>query len=161
MTSGRFTVSALLEPASDFSFNRWPLHLTVVGNFVLEGSTYDVRDFLVDVTASHPPLALSCGRDAWLAGDILVTRIEPNVALTELHRELCHGLLLLGAQFEASVQIMQHFTPHVVVQKTARMREGDVLKVGQLALIDRAPGGDPTSHEIIARGRLQDLAALR
>lgn len=161
MSSGRYTVSALLEPASDFSPNRWPLHLTVVGNFVLEGCTYDVSDFLVDVTASHPPLTLSCGRDDWLVGDTLVNRIEPNVALTELHRELCHGLLLLGARFEASAQIMQHFVPHVAVQKTARLRDGDVLRVGQLALIDRAPGGDATSHEIIARGELQDLAALR
>ncbi len=161
MTSGRFTVSALLEPASDFSCTRWPLHMTVVGNFVLEDSTYDVRDFLVDVTASHPPLTLLGGQDAWLAGETLVTRVRPNVALTELHRELCHGLLLLGARFEASVQIMQHFAPHVAVQKTTRLREGDTVTVGQLALIDRASGGDPTSHEIIARGQLQDLAALR
>lgn len=119
----------------------------------------------MDVTASHPPLTLLYGQDDVLAGDSLVTSIEPNVALTELHRELhrelCHGLLLLllGARFEASVQIMRHFAPHVAVQKTARLRQGDVLKVGQLALIDGAPGGDPTSQEIIARGELQDLAA--
>ncbi|MDJ0336018.1 hypothetical protein QMG83_12355 [Salinibacterium sp. G-O1] len=160
MTSSRFTVSALLEPASDFSSTRWPLHLTVVGNFVLEGSTYDVRDFLVDVTASHPPLTLLGGRDDWLPGDQWVTRIEPNVALTELHQELRQGLLLLGARFEAS-GVMQHFAPHVAVQKTSRLRRGDTVMVGELALIDRAPGGDPTSHEIIARGKLQDLAALR
>ena len=161
MTSGRFTVSALLEPASDFSHNRWPLHLTVVGNFALEGSTYDVRDFLVDVTASHPPLTLVGGREDWLADGTLVTRIEPNVALTELHRELCHGLLLLGARFESSVQIMQHFAPHVAVKKTARLREGDTVTVGQLALIDCAPGGDWTSRAIVARGKLLDLAAVR
>ena len=83
------------------------------------------------------------------------------MALTELHRELGHGLLLLGARFEASAQIMRHLAPRVAVQKTARLRQGDTVTVSQLALIDRAPGGDPTSHEIIARDELQDLAALQ
>lgn len=156
----RYLVAALLQPLAvgdEFPASRWPLHVTLSTNFDLDESAAAAEEDAVlaavsRVAAAIAPITVTAEEDAWF-GSRHTTRVnplQPREELTRLHDGLVSALTDVGARFLYPEHLGSGYRPHATVQRSARLRAGDVRLIDRVALIDRAPAGDRRLRRVVA-----------
>lgn len=150
----------LLEPLSVgavFPASRWPLHITLSTNFDIDEVPDAVSDAVARV-ASVTPVFTIVGAEAAMFGSrnaTPVTLIEPREPIERLHAALVAGLAAKGAVFLYPEHMGDGYRPHATEQshgrrRPMRLRTGQSVKVGSIALIDWPARGGPSSRRVVS-----------
>ncbi|GAB4098480.1 2'-5' RNA ligase family protein [Sinomonas halotolerans] len=154
----RFAIVLPLAPMAvgeRYSVRDWPLHVTVAPVFRTTAGTSVLAHVLGDAARDHPALACTAGAEALFGArhDTPVTLIEPHQGLRELHAWLSKRLAAEFAGrfgYENPHFAGAGFSPHVTATNRGRAVPGQGLALGQLALVDMAPGPGPGRPEVVA-----------
>ncbi|GAA4756930.1 hypothetical protein GCM10025783_32900 [Amnibacterium soli] len=116
-----------------FPRREWPAHLTVLSNFLSDGTDEDVARVVQPVLARTGPVHGRVGEQAWfgLAYDVRVRLVDS----AEAH--VLHGALLDAirpAGFEHPTHQGAGYRPHVSVTPTPPLHEGADLVLPEIAL---------------------------
>jgi hypothetical protein len=140
-----------LEVGDGFSLSAWPLHLTVLPNFVTELEVAAVGRVLDEVSRGTSPIVARVAGSALFGRgeNIPVSLVAESPALVRLHRLLLEGARGFDAVLENPAFSGDAFRPHITATKTGRAVEGDRLVLAQLALVDMAPDGDQRHRRVV------------
>ncbi len=114
---------------------RWPLHITLVGNFTTSADLDDLVSVLREVAARTPSFEMQVLEEAWFAPDrpVLVDLVERPV-LAALHGRLLDAIRRVA---EVEPLVPEHlgpgYRPHATVTADARVR-------GRVSVASIAPG---------------------
>jgi 2'-5' RNA ligase len=148
---GSYVLVAPLRPLAvgdGFSMSAWPLHLTVVGNFATDLSIDEVGGLLT-TTASMADVVVGAHDLFGPRNNVRVSVIEHSEWLDALHNELVERMASAGAVFDNPEYTGRGYRPHVTATKRAHVTEGDILRLGQLALVDMRPSGDSGLRSVV------------
>ncbi|TXN29905.1 2'-5' RNA ligase family protein [Lacisediminihabitans profunda] len=142
-----------------FALQDWPLHITVLPPFLTDASPEQIADAFAAATSGLPAITAIAGRDELFGRrqNVLVTVVEHNEALARLHRTLVAAVLPFAAAPDEPAFTGPGFRPHVTVKPHGRVREGEVLSLSQVALVDMAPRAAPQGRLVLATRPLGDL----
>ncbi|MFJ6027215.1 2'-5' RNA ligase family protein [Pseudarthrobacter sp. NPDC092424] len=154
-------VAFVEEVAEEQVFLRtdWPLHITLV-RFDADASTGGDPAAAVAAAADAPARAalgtmLRIGEDAGFGrdGSVPVSLVEAQPQLQTLHEELVRAVSGQGGRILTPYHTLSGYRPHVshrgTTPDTKRLRPGDAVVLGRIALVDMAPGGDRTIRRIL------------
>lgn len=146
-------VVAFLEPVFEgleFPRNGWPLHITLV--------KFDVDDAVAGRVAAlmdHPVRAalgsavtVGGGAAFGRGGSIPVSLIRPSAALQDLHESLVTAAGSLSGRISTPGYTMAGYRPHVS-HRGPGPREGEVLVLDRIALVDMAPDGQHATRRVL------------
>lgn len=137
----KYCIVAFLETVDEgheYSYTSWPLHVTLADVFDVHCSKEALiaafKGFLPDQKSAH-----SEAMDDTFFGqekNIQVTLLQKSESLLSLHKNLLAELANLDAVFNDPQYMGEGFTPHVTVQRHARVHKNESLRVTSLSLID-------------------------
>ncbi len=151
----RVVVVVPLEPlhaGTRFAVREWPLHITVVPPFSTIAAVDDLARVIAETTAGLPRFEVRAGRPAMFGRrhDVPVALVEDDVRLTGLHDALVAALHPFAAPSSERSFQPGPYRPHVTVKGERHAAEGDVLTLGQVALVDMAPRSSPGGRQVLA-----------
>jgi 2'-5' RNA ligase len=151
----RVVVVMPLEPlraGTRFAVREWPLHVTVVPPFSSHAAIDDIARVIAETTAGTPVFQVTAGGSALFGRrhDIPVTLVEDDPRLTGLHDQLAGALRPLASSASDRSFQATEYRPHVTTKGERHVVEGDVLTLGQVALVDMAPRSSPGGREVLA-----------
>jgi 2'-5' RNA ligase len=151
----RLVVVLPLSPLRDgdrFAVRHWPLHITVVPPFLTEGEPVEVAAAIASAARNQHGLTVVAGQDEMFGRrhDVRVTTVLEDEALTHLHRNLIDAVRPLAASPAEPALTRGDFRPHVTIKGDARVHEGDVLSLTQIAVVDMAPREAPGGRTVLA-----------
>lgn len=162
---------AFLEPVTEgleFPREDWPLHVTLAKFDVVgpESEPAPVPDLLARrIAGAMEPLVeaalgarIIAGAEAGFgrAGRTPVTLILPSGPLQELHEALIRVVAAVPGRISTPAHTLAGYRPHVTHRGDKRVREGEVLILDRIALVDMAPDGGHATRRIL---RLWSLPA--
>jgi len=141
-----------LHTGDSFLVPDWPPHITVLPPFNTDAPAADIAGVLAAAAAGQATLTVTAGRDELFGrrGDIPVTVMVENEALTVLHRRLVEAVRPFAASPDEPAFTGPGFRAHVTVKRSGRVREGDVFSLTQLALVDMAPRAALVGRTVLA-----------
>ncbi|MET3919232.1 2'-5' RNA ligase family protein [Arthrobacter sp. UYEF20] len=157
-------VVAFLEPVTEgleFPRDDWPLHVTlakfeVVGH---AGAPASVPDALAERIAGlmAAPVAAALGTRLAAGGEagfgrsglIPVRLIEPSEPLQALHESLVRMVAALPGRITAPAYALAGYRPHVSHRGDRRVRDGQVVVLDRIALVDMAPDGGHATRRVL------------
>lgn len=133
-----------IEPGLEFLANNWPLHVTLVANFVTDWNKYSFLERLEALALKAAPIQAIVTAEEYFGqhNDILVNPLKPNTSLVGLHKEIVALLLATGAIFDEPNYVNDGYRAHVTAQHNARLHEGDKVLINNLSLVDVFPDRD-------------------
>ncbi len=148
--SQKYTILAFLQPkivGDEFQMTEWPLHVTLADVFAIN-MTEDLKAALRTLLTNELAVSTKASRDTTL-GETSVVLLEKNKALLSLHTRIIDLLQSHGAIFNSPEFTRDGFLPHCTIQKSARLREGDVVTISTISLIDMFPDRDWTKRKVL------------
>lgn len=145
-----------MDEGTEFAASHWPLHATIVSNFAVDWTGTGLLPKLTSLAAAHRPIRAAAGGDTYF-GDrrhIQVTLLEQNDALRALHSDIVRLLKSAGAVFDEPHYLDDGYRAHITVQPDKRARQGDVITINAISIIDMFP------HADIHRRKLQQTVRL-
>ena len=151
----RFVVVLPLTPlqiGESFATAQWPLHITVLAPFETDAAPSEIARLTAAALAGYDALTVVAGQDELFGRrhDILVTVINDNAALTQLHDRLVEALRPLATDPHEWAFVGPEFRAHVTVKRQARVQAGDELNLTQVALVDMAPRAARRGRTVLA-----------
>ncbi|RNL53081.1 2'-5' RNA ligase family protein [Arthrobacter oryzae] len=145
-------VVVFLEPVAEgieFPRENWPLHITVVKFDV--ASPDNVAGLMAEPVAAALGGRVTVGGDARFgrAGSILVSLIDRNPQLQALHNDLVRIVTELPGRISTPGYTLAGYRPHISHHGGKRPRQGDVVALDRIALVDMAPGGTHATRRIL------------
>lgn len=139
-----FVAVAFVERApvgQRFGKRHWPLHVTLLRFDMAPEAALEAA---TGAFAHFEPITVTIGRDADFGyhGRVRVSLVEHDAALQGLHDALRAAVAVSAGRIHSPQHTGRGFRPHVSVQGDRRVREGDVVRLGTVALVDMAPDGD-------------------
>jgi len=142
----KYVIAKFLEPITDgteFDANHWPLHVTLVSNFVLERKAVGLFEQLAELAARKEPVTVIAGDDEYFGPQhqVHVTTLVMTSELQALHNEIITLLKRDSAVLDAPRYQEAGYRAHATVQ-AERLRKGDLVVIDELTLVDMFPNDD-------------------
>lgn len=136
----------------------WPLHVTLSPRFAVD---IDQKHFLTDLSnliSKQNPVKTIVKKDASFGRDsqIHVSLLDLTPQLFKLHNDLLDLLESYGAVFDEPNYSRSGYKPHVTVQKSGRVFEGDIITIDSLTLVDMFPERDIKQRKILETYRFRN-----
>lgn len=130
----------------------WPLHITVLPPFHTDAAASDIAGAISAAASGHRALTVIAGHDELFGRreDVPVTVIVENDELTRLHHTLVEAVRPFAASPDERAFTDSGFRAHVTVKQRRRVKEGDVLALTQIALVDMAPQPPSRGRTVLA-----------
>jgi hypothetical protein len=117
-------------------FKQWPLHVTIVSWARSEQDSGELTQALSENLKNIQPFEAVVGREERLVnGTVLVNLIEQPIMFDKLFTIVKNTEDKLGFQFVSNAH--PSYKPHVTVQPTERLQEGDKFLVRKLIIIEQ------------------------
>ncbi len=138
-----------VEPKYNFSCKEWPLHVTLLPNFVVSNSLYELIDNLNEITQSIRPFSIQVGDDENFGpnGEVLVSLIKPEADILSLHSKLL--AITKSYEFDTPQYIEKGYRPHATKLVKSELVSGENYLVESMTLVDMYPNNDIERREII------------
>lgn len=143
---------APLSVGDSFAVREWPLHITVLPPFLSGAAPASIAEAVAAACVDQGALRVVADHDELFGRrhDIPVTLVREHPALTRLHRTLVDAVRPFAATPEEPAFTGDGFRPHVTVKGHARVSAGDVLSLGQLAIVDMMPRAHSAGRTVLA-----------
>jgi 2'-5' RNA ligase len=150
-----------LQTGESFATARWPLHITALAPFETDAAPCEIARLTAAALAGFDALTVVAGQDELFGRrhDILVTVVNDNAALTQLHDRLVEALRPLATDPNESAFTGPEFRAHVTVKQQGRVQSGDELRLTQVAVVDMAPRTATSGRTVLATLDLDDFRA--
>ena len=150
--SQKYVIAHFIEPVEqkfNFSCKKWPLHTTLLPNFVISDSLDELIAKLSKVSEATKPFDFKVGDDArfGLSGEVLVSLIEPEPAILSLHYKLL--AITEHYKFDTPHYIGDGYRPHITKQANKKLIRGKSYSLNSITLVDMYPNNDIQRREII------------
>jgi 2'-5' RNA ligase len=141
-----------LGVGDSFAVRDWPLHITVLSPFLSRAEPAAIAAAVAAACAGQGALRVVADRDELFGRrhDIPVTVVREHPALTQLHRTLIDAVRPFAAAPEEPAFTGDGFRPHVTIKGAARVSPGEVLSLGQIAIVDMLPRAHPAGRTVLA-----------
>ncbi|MEB0002760.1 2'-5' RNA ligase family protein [Cryobacterium sp. 10S3] len=141
-----------LAVGATFLVRDWPLHVTVLAPFLTDAAPGAIREALAASASAVPALSVVAGGAERFERrhDIPVTVLEPDPGLTALHDLVVAAVRPFATAPGEAAFTGTEFRAHVTDKHHARVNTGDILELGQIALVDMAPRADPAGRAVLA-----------
>lgn len=146
-----YLIEKLNEGDEFTAINYWPLHITLVSNFILDIEKVNLINKLSDLVSAITPVQVWAGNDEYFGKDkkIQVTVLDMTKELLSLHKQVIALLENVGAVFDEPQYNNDGYRAHATVQKTLRLNKGDTITIDKITLVDMLPGQDITKRKIL------------
>jgi 2'-5' RNA ligase len=147
-------VCSFLEPQAEggeFAASAIPLHVTLLGNFRIDGELPDVVR-AIRASAGLPPVEAVTAEPARFgaAADIPVTLVKPTAELHALHEALLDAVQGLGAIVDEPQYTGAGFRPHITWASGEPVESEQRYPLRTLSVVDLAPDGNDHQRRVIA-----------
>ncbi|GER22417.1 hypothetical protein NCCP1664_09140 [Zafaria cholistanensis] len=153
---GVYVAVVFVEPlaaGTEFPQSAWPLHVTLV-RFDSAVPVPALTAVLGAALEGRKAFTAVVGGDAWFGrkGSVPVSLVDPGTGLADLHEALLYGLL---HELDGQIHLpgpdhtRANYRPHVT-HAARRLHPGDVVRVGQVALVDMFPDRDRRFRRVLA-----------
>lgn len=141
-----------LEVGASFAVHEWPLHVTVLAPFLTHAEPRLIADAAAAASADLTAITATAGPDALFGRreDVLVTLLNENAQLTQLHQRLIAAVRPFAAKPHEPALTPSGFRAHVTVKGAARVHAGDELSFTQIAVVDMAPRAHAGGRTVLA-----------
>jgi len=141
-----------LTVGDTFLVRDWPLHVTVLAPFLTDAAPGVIEEALAAAASAQSALSVVAGGAERFGrrGDVPVTVLEPDPGLTALHDLVVGAVLPFAASPEEAAFTGTEFRAHVTDKNHGRVHAGDILELGQIALVDMAPRAAPSGRAVLA-----------
>lgn len=138
-----------VEPKFNFSCKEWPLHVTLLPNFVISDSLEALISNLEGFSLTIAPFGIQVGEDANFgpSGEVLVSLINPNADILLLHSKLLD--ITKSYTFDTPQYIGEGYKPHATKQVNSQLISGEKYLIDNMTLVDMFPDNDIERREII------------
>ena len=150
--SQKYAIATFIEPVQpnlNFSRKEWPLHVTLLPNFVLNDPLEVLISNLEALSRTIAPFSIQVGEDAHFGpiGEVLVSLITPNENILSLHRKLLK--FAKTYTFDTPQYIGEGYKPHATKQSNDRLTEGENYLIDTITLVDMFPGNNIERREVL------------
>lgn len=149
--SQKYCLVSFLEPVIDgteFAMTEWPLHVTLADAFAINLFETGIESKLVKLFKDFSVMSTRAKNEAVL-GTTQVVLLEKSRELLRLHNSIIDILASEGAKFNTPEFTKEGFLPHCTIQKNVRLRIGDEVMLGAVALIDMFPDKNWRQRKVI------------
>ena len=138
-----------VEPKYSFSHKKWPLHITLVPNFVISDSIEELTNNLDEVSHSIKPFGIQRGDDENFGpnGEVLVSLIKSEADILSLHSKLL--AITKSYEFDTPQYIGEGYRPHATKQTDNQLIYGESYLVNSITLVDMYPNNDIERREVV------------
>jgi 2'-5' RNA ligase len=138
-----------VEPKYNFSCKEWPLHVTLLPNFIVSDSLDELIDKLDEISHSISPFSIQVGDDENFGpnGEVLVSLIKPEADILSLHNKLL--VITKSYKFDTPQYIGKGYRPHATKQLNNELVSGKKYLVESMTLVDMYPNDDIERREAI------------
>jgi 2'-5' RNA ligase len=138
-----------VEPKYNFSCKEWPLHVTLLPNFVVSNSLDELTKNLNDISYSIRPFSIQVGDDENFGpnGEVLVSLIKPDANILSLHSKLI--TITKSYEFDTPQYIGKGYRPHATKQLNNELVNDKNYLVESMTLVDMFPNNDIERREVI------------
>ncbi len=145
-----------LDNGYNFSAKAWPLHITLLPLFVLNGSITELENKLgIHCAQLHPVKTSVIGHEMFGPDrNIPVSLMDPTPEVTALHNKLV-DIIKGDVIFDHPQFIGLGFRPHVSDTPAGRLNENEVQSIDSLTLVDMYPQEDIDRREILRTYRFK------
>lgn len=136
----------------EFPADNWPLHVTIAATFEVDWEKSKVEEQLEELCAATMTFDAKVLEDKYLGPPekpVLVALVEKNSGLQKFHEEVIDILGSAGGIFKRPEHNRDNYIAHATVQKNSRLKEGDVININNLTLVDMFPGGNSYRRKIL------------
>jgi 2'-5' RNA ligase len=154
---------APLTVGDTFLVRDWPLHVTVLAPFLTDAAPRLIAQAIIAAASAQTALrVVAGGRERFgRREDVPVTVLQPDPGLTALHDLVVAAVRPFAASPGEPAFTGTEFRAHVTDKHHARVREGEALLLGQIALVDMAPRAAATGRTVLATIALQPRPTAR
>jgi 2'-5' RNA ligase len=155
----KYVLVTFLEPVeegTEFTVGHWPLHTTLVSNFVADLEAGHLVSKLTELFAQHKALETVALQDEHFGPQkqVHVTLLQLTPELRALHKAAMRIIKDSGAVFDEPKYLDEGFRPHVTVQQDARVNEGDSVVISTVSLVDMFPHNDIRQRKVMQTFKL-------
>lgn len=143
----KYVITKFLEPIADgteFDAKHWPLHVTLVSNFVVDRKAAGLFEQLAELAAIERIVTTTAGDDDYFGPQkqVRVTTLVMTPELRSLHNRIITLLKNNDAIFDASQYQEEGYRAHATVQLLKRLHKGDLVVIDELTIVDMFPNDD-------------------
>jgi 2'-5' RNA ligase len=138
-----------VEPKYNFSCKQWPLHVTLLPNFIVSNSLDELIYNLNELSHTIRPFSIQVGDDDNFGpnGEVLVSLIKPEEDILSLHSKLL--AITKSYKFDTPQYIGEGYRPHASKQQNNELVSGENYLVESMTLVDMFPDSDIERREVI------------
>jgi len=143
----KYILVKLLEDVpvgSEFSAATWPLHLTLVDDFLSSLDEVGIQQKLNELLANHLPYAKTMAISDDLLGPLKtvpVVLLQVTPTLLSLHTLLVDFLKQSAVVLVSPEFAGEGYKPHVTIQDTGRVAVGSEVIVDTVSIVAMSPDG--------------------
>lgn len=150
----KYVLVTFLEPiaeGTEFTVGNWPLHTTLVSNFVVDLEDKQLVEKLAQLFTQQKSISTVGMQDTHFGpqGQVHVTLLDLVPELASLHHRTVELLKANDAVFDEPQYLEEGFKPHATVQQNGRVNEGDLVAITAVSLVDMFPGGDIRGRKVM------------
>ncbi|MBT2500387.1 2'-5' RNA ligase family protein [Agromyces sp. ISL-38] len=158
----RFVVVLPLVPlaaGAEFTVAEWPLHVTLIEPFSTELPASAVATVIGRIAHQADTVHASGGEEAMFGRrrDVPVTLVRDGGELEALRSRALDALREEGVDFG---HVREEYRPHVSRKQDRRLRWGERVELGTIALIDMRPSAGSHHRNVIATWQLGAAASV-
>ncbi len=133
MNQDEFMLAHIFEEhRTGHTFDRWPIHITLVPWFLLNNNSKDgVLDVLTEITKEHLPIAVNIGKHVMLGPqkDKAAFLIESSdFQLENYHKKLVQALGEIGCKILDETYTDENYMPHTTTNAPPPLVRAQVIK---------------------------------
>ncbi len=158
--SQKYALVQFLEPVkagSIFSMSDWPPHVTIADVFAAD-INHKLIDDLKTALATEKSFEVEAGNESKLGdkkNSVHVVLINNTYELQALHNNLVDFLKLHGALFNSPKFTNNGFLPHCTYKNKPYLKQGDLIKITELSLIDLFVDEDWRMRKVLENFKLE------
>jgi hypothetical protein len=150
--SQKYVIAHFIKPVVpkyNFSCKEWPLHVTLLPNFVISDSIEILINNLEKISHSISPFSIQVADDENFGpnGEVLVSLIKPEAGILSLHSKLLD--ITKSYEFDTPQYIGEGYKPHATKQINSQLISGEKFHIDNMTLVDMFPDNDIQRREII------------
>ncbi|MDQ0574615.1 2'-5' RNA ligase family protein [Agromyces albus] len=158
----RFVVVLPLVPltaGAEFTVAEWPLHVTLVEPFSTDLPEPAVAAIIGRIAEQAAAVRASGGEDAAFGRrhDVPVTLVRDGGELAALRSRAIDALREAGVDVD---HVREDYRPHVSHKQDRRLRWGERVELGTIALIDMRPNAGSHHRSVVAAWQLGAAASV-
>ncbi|HEX8389927.1 MAG TPA: 2'-5' RNA ligase family protein [Candidatus Saccharimonadales bacterium] len=140
-----------LDEGTIFLASEWPLHVTLVANFVVDWEATNLYEKLSSLLERHSSIQVTAGDDEYFGPDqsIRVTVLNMNNELKSFHNNLVSVLKNANAVFDEPRFLEEGYRAHATVQRELRLNKSDLVTIDELTIVDMFPEGDINKRKVL------------